>query len=306
METYRNWMMIERNITERILTIGTTTETADVQVEAAARREQCGCVQYEPPNERKSHHSSQPHHQKYTDEQTDNKITWFHFIQTWSIWIFWQHNLQMWLSIWAEKCRSGGNEHKVLVPWSFLAACVLKKRKPKRRCWRKSPWKHLLWHLTLTFVLRQSWGPPGGKNTQDQHAAGKLVFHVGKLLWRTTTPPLRPFLRSEADRTDPYSTLKIPLREQGSQFWKCQLTEVDATCGSTVTDTDLGPTAETHPALPGGRYWQACRFVRKHIESCICSSVSVTLLPPRQRWKYLFFIRGWWSLLDFGNKSSSL
>lgn len=43
-------MTIERNIIETVLTNETTAETAEVQVEAATRREQCGCVQYEPPH----------------------------------------------------------------------------------------------------------------------------------------------------------------------------------------------------------------------------------------------------------------
>lgn len=36
---------------ETVLTNENTAETAEVQVEAAARREQCECVQYEPPHE---------------------------------------------------------------------------------------------------------------------------------------------------------------------------------------------------------------------------------------------------------------
>lgn len=55
-----------------------------------------------------------------------------------------------------------------------------------------------------------------------------------------------------------------------------------------------------------------CRL-RKHtdvspeeLESYICSSVSVTLLPGKQLWKPLFFICRWWSVLDSGNKMSSL
>lgn len=45
---------------------------------------------------------------------------------------------------------------------------------------------------------------------------------------------------NNADQTYRYSTLKIPLREQSSQFWQCQLTRGDITCTSTqVSDTDL-------------------------------------------------------------------
>lgn len=114
------------------------------------------------------------------------------------------------------------------------------------------------------------------------------------------TPPLRPFLRSAATalvgRTYQYSTLKIPLREQGSQFGRRQLTEGDAACGSTVTDTDLGPPPPTeNPRTPpGGHSWQACHFDRKHTdvspegkEGCICTSTSVTWLPAKQHLKSL-------------------
>lgn len=49
-EATTKWMTTERNITETVLTKETTAETAEVQVEATARREQCGCLHHEPPH----------------------------------------------------------------------------------------------------------------------------------------------------------------------------------------------------------------------------------------------------------------
>lgn len=108
------------------------------------------------------------------------------------------------------------------------------------------------------------------KNTQDQHAAGKLVFHVASscdVQWHVMS-----------NRTYQYSTLKISPSEQGSQFWQCQLTKVSEV---------MRQHGHWHRFRPHGRKpcscrWQACHFARKHadvslgeIESCTCCSVSV-------------------------------
>lgn len=177
---------MERNITETVLTNETSAETAEVQVEAAARREQCGCVHYELPHKMSWRGKATTVHNHITrNTPMTRRATKSHDF------ILYRHDpsgsfgktndtCDSRFEIWAEKCRSGGNEHKVLVPGSFLAACVLKKKKKKTE--EEEVEEKSLETFAATFnphvCFAAKLKSTRRKNTQDQHAAGKLVFHV--------------------------------------------------------------------------------------------------------------------------------
>lgn len=90
---------------------------------------------------RKSHHGSQPHHHKYTDEQASNKITWLHLRQTRYIWTFLATEttdvtlgLSWEMSIWWEWAQSLGS-------WILFSCLCVEKNKEKKRKLRGRWWR---------------------------------------------------------------------------------------------------------------------------------------------------------------------